>query len=613
MHHQFFLKLLVITLFSCVLSGQVAAQQARDLVRENSEKVAALYLTEKDLLDYEEIVQLTTEIVRFRQQYPKDIIAQAYVLLSEVANSKGDSARAFQFAVDGLTYKPLPAEIQLNLEIKLASGYFVKGKYHNVFHFVEQAYDLAEKEGLKQYQLLALGYRAMANALIGDSKKATNDLIAIKAIVDENRQYAEYIELLEIIATSYQYLGDYQTAVEMHERILKLRFALNKTADIDQTYYNLASTYRQIGRLDDAYNAFWQVKTTAEQQNWPIKRAYAELGIGQVLLDQADYDEAYLALVEAENSFKGQNLNKPYLSTLIALAQASLATNREEFAFQLLEIAEELAEVAEVSSEQIGLFLLLAKRYESLGDKDSALFMMNRYITLQHQFFKDFKTANIDAPEVINNEISNKELALDLAQSYEVHTEFANKLESKQQLIAALVLTCVTLIVIVVVQWLSYRSRKQTFAYEQLERPSYVLATPAQTKYIYHRAFKKARKYEYPLTVGYIVVSNWQDLTFSFSKKVINEVNKTIATLINEHLGEFDQAGQIQEAEYIVLYPHQSEEEAQANFDKLLDALKVRFFANLGEFSVNIRHSVGTPSVQDIDPYIFLSRLSDVS
>lgn len=242
MHHQFFLKLLIITLFSCVLSGQVAAQQARDVVRENSEKVAALYHTEKDLLDYEEIVQLTTEIVRFRQQYPKDIIAQAYVLLSEVANSKGDSARAFQFAVDGLTYKPLPSEIQLNLEIKLASGYFVKGKYHNVFHFVEQAFDLAEQEGLKQYQLLALGYRAMANALIGDSKKATNDLIAIKAIVDENRQYAEYIELLEIIATSYQYLGDYQTAVEMHERILKLRFALNKTAGIDQTYYNLAST-----------------------------------------------------------------------------------------------------------------------------------------------------------------------------------------------------------------------------------------------------------------------------------------------------------------------------------------------------------------------------------
>ena len=36
------------------------------------------------------------------------------------------------------------------------------------------------------------------------------------------------------------------------------------------------------------------------------------------------------------------------------------------------------------------------------------------------------------------------------------------------------------------------------------------------------------------------------------------------------------------------------------------------FFANLGEFSVNIAFSIATPSVQDIDPYIFLSRLSEI-
>ena len=45
--------------------------------------------------------------------------------------------------------------------------------------------------------------------------------------------------------------------------------------------------------------------------------------------------------------------------------------------------------------------------------------------------------------------------------------------------------------------------------------------------------------------------------------------------------------------------------------DKIVDALKVRFFANLGEFSVNIVFSLDAPNVQDIDPYIFLSRLID--
>ncbi|NMP30632.1 GGDEF domain-containing protein [Thalassotalea sp. M1531] len=589
------------------------AQQTREIVKENTERVSQLYQADKDDLVYEQVVTLATEIIQYRQQYPKEIIAQAYVLLAEVANSKGDSARAFQFAVDGLTYNPLPVEIQLNLEIKIAAGYFVKGQYHNVFHFVDQVFNQAKEYGLIKYQLLGLGYRAMANALIGESEKAYGDLVHVKELIDQHRQYAEYLELLEVIAISYHYLGDYQTALEMHERILKLRFALNKQNGIETTYYNLAGGYKATHRYDDAYNAYWEVKKIAEQENWPIKRAYAELGLGQVLLEQQDFQKAYLALIEAENSFKGQNLNKPYLSTLIALTKASYATKRETFAQQLLMLAEEISEIAEVSSSQIDLYLLLSNHYQKQGETNKALDMLNQYVELQRQFFKGNQLKAIQAPSTLSIENSNKEIALDLAESYEAHTEFSERLVVQERLVTIFLMTTLLLAVIILLQWFSYRSRKQNYVYEQLERPAYILPSPAQTKYIYHRAFKKARKYEYPLSVGYLTISNWQDLTFSFNKKVIGEVNKTIATLINEHVGEFDQTGQINDGEYIVLYPHQTSEQAQAKFEKLIEALKVRFFANLGEFSVNIRFSIATPTVQDIDPYIFLSRLSDVS
>ena len=572
-----------------------------------------MYEMDKEILPYDEVVRLATEIVQYRQFYSKDVIAKSYVLLAEVADNKGDAARSFQFAVDGLTYKPLPAEIQLNLEIKLASGYFAKGMYHNVFHFVEQALKLAKDKNIIKYQLLALGYRAMANALIGEDNKASADLRQIKSLVEANQQYTEHLGLLEVIAVAYHYLGDYITAMEMHERILKLRFALNKMKGIEQTYYNLARAYLQLEKFDDAYNAFWEVKRIAEVNNWPIKRAYAELGIGRVFLGQKDYQQAYLALIEAESSFKGQNLNKPYLSTLTALAQASLATGREAFGFELLNSAEELMQVAELTSEQIELYELLAKKYEMQGQTDKALAMLNQYVALQHQFYRDTRTHIIRAPTAPQVIASNKDIALDLTQSYENHTEYADKLANQKQYLSMLVIVVFLLMVVIAVQWFSYRSKKQNYVYEQIERPVYIVANPAQTKYIYHRAFKKARKYEYPLTVGYLIIANWQDLTFSFNKKVINEVNRTIATLINEHLGEFDQSGQINDGEYIVLYPHQSVEEASRKFDKLLEALKVRFFANLGEFSVNIRYSVDSPSVQDIDPYIFLSRLSDIS
>jgi hypothetical protein len=45
--------------------------------------------------------------------------------------------------------------------------------------------------------------------------------------------------------------------------------------------------------------------------------------------------------------------------------------------------------------------------------------------------------------------------------------------------------------------------------------------------------------------------------------------------------------------------------------EKLVSALKLRFFANLGDFSVIIAYSIESPNFQDIDPYIFLSQLSD--
>ncbi|MFD2165678.1 tetratricopeptide repeat protein [Thalassotalea euphylliae] len=595
-------------LFCC---SSALAQHSRETILSNTDQVNSFYDAGQESLPHDKILQLATDIVRNRSQYTKEVIARAYVLLAEVANNRGDASRAFQFAVDGLTYKPLPAELQLNLETKLVSGYFVKSKYHNVFYFVEQVHALAKEHNLVKYQLLALGYRAMANAIVGNDKKATDDLLALKAMVDDNKEYAEHIELLEIIASSYHYLGDFSTALRIHERVLKLRFALNKMNGLDNTYYNLASAYHKVDRLDDAYNAFWEAKKIAEANDWPLKRAYAELGLGQVLLDQKDYQNAYLALIEAENSFKGQNLNKPYMSTLIALSKASAATNRLDYADTLLIAAEELAEVADVSSEQIELFVLLARRYQRLGDTQKAYKYLNRYVKNQQQFFPLFQNNETDSVFVEAPTASNKALALELAESYEVHTEFSDKLEEQKQLTSMLVLFGLLLLVVNFLQWLSYRSRKQNYVYEQLERPSYILPSPAQTKYIYHRAFKKARKYEYPLVIGYLAITNWQDLTFSFNKRVINEVNKTIATMINEHLGEFDQTGQINDGEYIVLYPHHQTQEAKEKFEKMIEAIKVRFFANLGEFSVNLQYSIDAPVAQDIDPYIFLSRLSE--
>ena len=120
-----------------------------------------------------------------------------------------------------------------------------------------------------------------------------------------------------------------------------------------------------------------------------------------------------------------------------------------------------------------------------------------------------------------------------------------------------------------------------------------------------------ARKYGYPLAIGYLSITNWSELSFHFNKKIMTEVAKTIATLLNEHKGEFDNVGLINEGEYLLLCPHQTNENIQEKLENLIEAIKVTFFANLGDFSVKIGYALDSPTVQDIDPYIFLSRLSE--
>jgi GGDEF domain-containing protein len=66
----------------------------------------------------------------------------------------------------------------------------------------------------------------------------------------------------------------------------------------------------------------------------------------------------------------------------------------------------------------------------------------------------------------------------------------------------------------------------------------------------------------------------------------------------------------INDGEYLLLFPHQSQEEANRTMEKILQALQLRFFAYLGEFSATLAYSVERPNFQDVDPYIFLSQLS---
>jgi tetratricopeptide (TPR) repeat protein len=602
------LKILIFISFTFINASAFSASNTE--IQQNIIQINRYFDAEKETLDYDDVVKLSRKIIQNRQFYNNNIVAKVFLLLADAASSKGDLARAMQFALDGKSLVAIEKSLELPLLLKIAKGYYIKGKFHRVKDIAQQAVSLASQINNIPFLLKALSFRAMANALIGEHQLALNDLQQVELLLADNREFSDHIDLLEVLAIAHFYLNDHQAAVTFYNRILKLRFELSQKNNIGLTYYSLARSYVKLAQLDNAYNAYWEAKQHAVAKNAPIRIAYAQLGLGQVLLLQQQQQLAFVALKEAEQLFHGQNLTKPYLSTLIALAKVTMLLDKNQLSFQYLEQAVAISENVELTNEQIELYLLLSTMHQKRKEFEKALIAQQEYV----KKYKHFVSHNVrEQANGYSLSAQSRQLSLNLAEESELRAYFSTKFTNQELIINLLIVVLILLLMFALYLSLKLRAFKLNQAYEDIEKPIDFLASPSQTKKLYQRHYKMARKYEFPLIIGYLSVDNWQELTFHFSKKIVNEVAGVLATLVNEHSGEFDQVGLINEGEYLFLCPYQTSEDLQVKLAQLTKALKLRFFANLGDFSIKISYAYQTPSIQDIDPYIFLSRLSEAT
>jgi len=458
--------------------------------------------------------------------------------------------------------------------------------------------------------LIALSYRAVIYASQNKRDLALKDLEEVYMLNSANSQYDDDLRLLEILAIAYSYLGDYKTSLTMLNKLIMLRFDLEKLTNIDQTYLHLARTYFQLNLLDDAYNAFWEAQKYSKEKNDIIRVAYAELGLAEVLLKQKEYQDSHDWLLSASAIFNEKHLSKPYLTSLILLAETAQLLNNNALYQHYLQIAELMSKDVTLTKKQGKLLLLLSDMYRKNGDYKNALLTQRNYIELLQQFHKNLGSSVVIYPE--QGSIAS-EKHRNLSDSERISSQHKDKDNAREKTIYFLVIVVILLLITFVFFGLRQRALRLNKVYDEVEQPLSFLAKPSQTKRNYQLNYKMARKYNYPLAVGYLSVVNWQELSFHFNRKIMLEVSKTLATLLNESKGEFDEAGEINEGEYLLLSPHQGEDEIAAKLNSLAEAIRVRFFANLGDYSVKIGYAYGLPSAQDIDPYIFLSRLSETT
>jgi len=607
----FFLFNILITIaFGFSVSNAFAGENTLVMQEQLIKQVEHLFRQNPESLRSDEVIPLSNKIIPHRNKYPNEIVTKTYLLLIDIAMNKGELETAFQFAQDGMKLTNSSQKTYLCLQVQLAKIFTAKKHYQKLLTVTEQTIKSPITKSNAKYLLFALSYRSAAYAMLSQPGKALEDMQQVQNIIKQNPSFNEHISLLSILANAYYHLGEFETSLTVQLKILKLRFNLNRLDNVDQTYYHLGNAYFNLQRYNDAYNAYWEAKEYAEKKAAPIYAAYAGQGLALTLQHQQQYSQATTELLQAKKIFHQHNLTTPYLETLITLAQISHETKQLPASLHYLIEAEKIAENIILNNNYIIFYQLLAQMYLDQGAIDSAYFWQKKY----SQALLNNKSANTKANKIQKQNLVDsseaRKLTLKLAEQSELTSAFASKCQQQQTIISLLAVIIITLLFGQLVIWLRRRAKRSKNKYDIQEKFNVTLANPAQTKQLYQTNFNMAKKYSYSLTLGYISITNWQELTFKFNQKIVSEVNIGIANLIHEYTNEFEHAGLINDGEYLFFFPHQTKEEANLTIKKIIQALRLRFFANLGEFSVTLSYSIESPDFQDIDPYIFLSRLS---
>ncbi|MBU2893584.1 hypothetical protein KO495_09660 [Colwellia sp. D2M02] len=571
---------------------------------------------------YEKVEKIAQQILPYSQYYSVDILAKLYLLLAIVTSNKNEIDKAFTYVQSGLNVDLEDQKVRLALLLKLANVHMAKKQFQQLLNIAEDLVALTLGESHEQYKLLALSYRSVAFAMLGQYEQALADLMLLDKTVDKRSVSIEHIEFFTILATAYHYLGDYQTALTIQLKVLKLRFDLNKKENIDQTYLYIGYAYLYLQRFDDAYSAFWEAKKYAQQRKKPIGVALADKGVGLSFFKLQQFEEADRALTQAAETFKNNNVITEYIETLVALASIKMSLQEKDKAYDILLNVLSLLKGEEISLEYVGFYRMLAEMYFDQGDYQQAYLIAQKHSQLLWFKFENKKKEAKYTHYFYNQTLTQalkkdslgkgKKLAIKLAGNSEMITSFQRKYHKQHTIILILLSLLMLFAFGALIYYFRLRANKAEKAYEELDE--YRIITNAQkTKLYYQEAYQKARKFQYPLSVCYISIENWQELVFTFNKKQVAEVKGIMVSIIQEQLAEFEFAGVLNEGEYLLLFEHQSELDVSGKAEKLVEALNSLFFGSLGDFSLMIKFKLDSPTFKDIDPFSFLAKLTDTA
>ena len=583
-------------------------------------KIAMFDEQDSETLIGTEVFPVTMVLLTKPDSYPRKTVAQAFLLLANIATNQADFAKAHQYALNGLEQSPKNSQESLCLSLKLADVYIVNKNYNKLLATAQEGLNTKGGDIDSKFYLFALTYRSIAYTLLNQPQKALDDLKHIETKIALNKTLSTHIKLLDIIAKSHYYLGDYKTSLSLQLKILKIRFDINKRENVEQTYYQIGLSYQALNQLNDAYNAYWQAEKYAQEKQAPIAVAYASYRLGQTLLQQKKFLLAKDKLLIAKALFSENNLAQSYLANLSSLIATYTALDDGATAHTLLVEAEGMLDDVDFLDDidflgaDHNLYLLLADMHFTKGNSTRAFYWQKKFI---NRLNSPLIATNIDEKislkslplSSVSTSIKNKALAVKISKHSDSTATNNSQSEIKKSSIITLLISCAILLAVVLILWLRQHALQLHILYLEDEKPKGIILSSRQTKNFYQREYAKSRKFNYLLTVGYFSIDNWQEIVFRFNRKTVNEVIAGVEDLIRASLSEFEYAGVINKGEYLLLFPHQNKKAVDQKIEQLIETIRQCSFANLGDFTVNINFTHQTVSSLDIDPYVFLSKL----
>lgn len=596
----------------CLLFGLLVMHQVSfaRTVEEIKNTIANYVSLNHDARDYDAIASLAREVLSVSRLYSDETLAQIQLLLADKANHISDSTEALKRANAGLQYANISSDTRLRLLLRALYSNFDRGMYLQVLSTSDYVLNLEKSNTDSQFAIHALAFRSIAHSSLGNYQEGLADLRKVTELIEPKRNIVEYIDVMETIVVAHSYLGKFKVALEHQEKLVKLRNTYRVTANLDKSLYHLANIYQRLSRYDDAYTLYLESKRLAQLKNADISVAYAHIGLGSILLAQGDNQQAFDSLSVAETVFQRENLINPYLTTLILLAKTSLALDAKDRAFRFLEKAATFTASISLTHDQLELYVLLALMYQEQQKHEQALVMYQTYIDEKEKYYHYKLSLLLLEESALEMLEHSHQLTANFVERSTQENDISTQLKPVKQ--ANVVLAIIVAFTMIITLWiwlkykklLSFQGRRVGFDLLKL------LPNSEYTRQSYKREFKAARHYQYPITLALIKITNWQEIAFKFDKRILKEVQRGVSQLLSDKIGPYDKIGQLGDNEYLLIFPHARSKDVTPLLEKMNDELALRFFANIGQQSVTVQYVCESPTVQDIDPYIFLAKMS---